>query len=60
MILIKKLIILKANTRLSCALIVNHDKPDLGLSFFNESDTPDGLIEQLLQDLEEGNQYFCY
>lgn len=39
-------------------LIVNHYKPDLGDVYFNESDTPDGMIEQLLQDLESGQPRF--
>ncbi len=35
-------------------LIVNHYKPDLGDVYFHKSKTPDGVIEELLENLERG------
>lgn len=40
-------------------LIVNHYKPNLGKVLFYESDTPDALIEDMLQDLEAGKPCFA-
>lgn len=39
-------------------LIVNNYKPQLGEVYFDESETPDGLIENLLADLENNKPRF--
>jgi hypothetical protein len=39
-------------------LIINHYNPARGDVYFHESDTPDGVIEQMLQDLEDGKPCF--